>query len=417
VSASPSLLRRRPVVALLTAEVVSTTGSQMTWLALPWFVLRTTGSPTKMTLVVAAELVAIAALGLPGAKVLSRVGAWRTMVTCDAARAPLMALVPILHATGHLSFTGLLAIAFALGALWAPYFAAQKMIVPELLGEDEALVGQASALFQGATRVTMLLGPVLAGVLITVVSAPAVLLVDALSYAFSAALIAGLVPRSKPLPSDGEDRGVRQGIRFLAHEPLLRVWTGVFAIGDAAWTAFFVSVPVLVFARFNADARVAGALLASFGIGAVAGNVVAYRFLLQRMEGLRVIAAFVLGQALPLWLLTVHLPAAAYCAALAVSGIANGLVNPSIHALMTLRIPPALRPTAMTAMMIVFAIVQPIVVLAAGPVLSGLGVEPVLIGFAAVQTVAMLAIAASSLIAARAPAPADRTGVELGDAA
>ena len=63
-------------------------------------------------------------------------------------------------------------LAFLLGALAAPFFAAQKMIVPELLGEDEALVGRANALFQGATRITMLLGPVLGGILISVVSAP-----------------------------------------------------------------------------------------------------------------------------------------------------------------------------------------------------------------------------------------------------
>src|SRR5439155_19700934 len=47
--ASSSLLRRRPVAALLVAEVVSTTGSQMTWLALPWFVYRTTGSAARVT--------------------------------------------------------------------------------------------------------------------------------------------------------------------------------------------------------------------------------------------------------------------------------------------------------------------------------------------------------------------------------
>ena len=155
-------------------------------------------------------------------------------------------------------------------------------------------------------------------------------------------------------------------------EPLLRIWTPVFAIGDAAWTAFFVSVPVLVVARFGANPRVAGVLVASFGVGAVLGNVVSYRVLLQRVEGLRVIALFVLGQALPLWLLTIHLHWLGYCAALASSGIANGLVNPSIHALLTLRIPPPLRPTVMTTMMIVFAVVQPIAVLAAGPVLGSL---------------------------------------------
>ena len=52
------------------------------------------------------------------------------------------------------------------------------------------------------------------------------------------------------------------------------MWVPVFAIGDAAWTAFFVAVPVLVVTRFDADPRVAGWLLASFGVGAVLGNVV-----------------------------------------------------------------------------------------------------------------------------------------------
>ena len=385
------------MVALLVAEVVSTTGSQMTWIALPWFVYVTTHSATRLTIVVVAELLGIACLGLPGAKVLARIGAWRAMIVCDGARAPLMAAIPLLHWAGQLTLALLLAIAFGLGAFGAPYFAAQKMIVPELLGEDEALVSRASALFQGATRMTMLLGPVLGGVLIPVFSAPGVLVVDAATYLVSATMVAAFVPRTEPRPADGQDRGLRRGLRFLSTEPLLRVWTPVFAIGDGAWTAFFVSVPVLVIARFGVNPRVAGVLVASFGVGAVLGNIVAYRVLLERVEGLRVIAFCVLGQALPLWLLTVRLHWGAYCAALAVSGIANGLVNPSIHALMTLRIPPALRPTVMTTMMIVFAVGQPLVVLAAGPVLSAFGPEPVMVGFAAVQTVAMLGIAASSL--------------------
>ena len=186
----------------------------------------------------------------------------------------------------------------------------------------------------------------------------------------------------------------------------------MFAIGDAAWTAFFVSVPVLVVTRFGANPRVAGLLVAALGTGAVLGNVVSYRVLLERVEGLRVIAACVLGQALPLWFLTVHMHWLGYCVALAVSGIANGLINPSIHALITLRIPPALRPTAMTTMMIVFAVVQPIAALAAGSVLGRFGPEPVLVGFAAVQTVSMLAIAVSSL----AHAGAHGSSAEVGAA-
>jgi predicted MFS family arabinose efflux permease len=391
------MLRRPGLRPLLVAEVVSTTGSQMTWLALPWFVLVTTGSAIRMSFVVAAELLGLAALGVPGGVLLRRLGAWRTMVACDVARAPLMLVIPLLHWAGSDAYVVLLAVAFGLGAFAAPYFASQRIILPELLGEDESLVGRANALFQGATRVTLLLGPVAGGVLIASVSAPTVLVVDAATYVVSAVLVLGFVPRPEPLPPDGEDSGVRQGLRFLVREPLLRVWVPVFAVGDTAWTAFFVSVPVLVVARFDADPRVAGWLLASFGVGAVLGNVVSYRLLVDRVQGLSVVAACVLGQALPLWLLTAHPPAWAASAALACSGLANGLVNPSIHALLTLRVPPPLRPSVMTTTAMIFGLVQPIGVFGVGPVLDAFGAQPVLVAFAAVQTVAMLAIVVSSL--------------------
>ena len=200
-----SLLRDRRVLALLVAETISTTGSQMTWLALPWFVLVTTGSATKTSFAAAAELVGLAALGLPGGKLLGRLGARRTMILCDSARAPLMLVVPVLHWTGGLTFAVLLATAFAIGALSAPYFAAQKVIVPELLGEDEQRVSEANALFQAATRVTMLAGPVLAGILIGVIGATSVLLVDAGSYLVAVVLVASFVPTVKDFASPRTD--------------------------------------------------------------------------------------------------------------------------------------------------------------------------------------------------------------------
>jgi MFS family permease len=400
-----SVLRDRSLRALLVAEIVSVTGSQMTWLALPWFVLVTTGSATKMTLVMAAELVGLGALGLPGGKLLGRIGARRTMILCDGARAPLMLLLPILHWSGTLTFGALLAVAFLLGAVSAPYFAAQKVIVPELLGEDEQRVSEANALFQGATRVTLLLGPVVGGVLIAAVDAPTVLVVDAATYVVALALVGGFLPRRPPLASDEEDRGIRAGLRFLVREPVLRVWNVAFALGDAAWIAFFAAVPVLVLDRFDADPRIAGILFAGFGLGAVIGNAIAYRYLLKRVDGMRLIATCIMGQAIPLWLLTLEIPAAAMCAVLVASGVANGLVNPSIHSLMTLRIPPGLRPTVMTTMMLVWAAAYPLGLFAAGPMLDALGAQPVLVAFAAVQTVTMGIVALVSARAAPAPKP------------
>ena len=400
-----SLLRERSVRALLAAETVSVTGSQMTWLALPWFVLTTTGSATRMTFVVATELIGLGLLGLPGGKLLARIGARRTMLLCDGARAPLMLLVPALHWSGALSFGALLFLAFGLGALSAPYFAAQRVIVPELLGEDERRISEANALFQGATRITLLLGPVAGGALIAAFDAPIVLVIDGLTYVVSFAIVAGFVPQRRPVADEKANTSIRAGIRFLVREPLLRLWNPIFALGDAAWTAFFVTVPVLVVARYDADPRVAGWLLASFGLGAVIGNVVAYRFLLKRVDGLRLIAVCIMGQALPLWLLPLPLPAAALSGALVVSGLANGLVNPSLHTIMTLRVPSSLRPTVMTVMMLVWAGTNPLGVFGAGPVLDAAGPEPVLVAFAAVQTVMMALIAVTAARAAAAPRP------------
>ena len=391
------ILHHRPLRALLVAEIVSTTGSQMTWLALPWFVLVTTHSPARMTLVMIAELVGVTAAGLPAGAVLQRLGARRTMLGADAIRAPLMLLVPVLHWQGHLSFAALLLLALALGTFGAPYFAAQRLIVPELLGEDEGVVTQANALFQGAIRVTMLLGPPVGGVLIGVLGAPSVLLVDAATYVVSFALVLLFVPRRASLPVDEDTRGLLSGVRFLLREPLLRVWIPLFVAGDAAWQAFFAAVPVLVVERFDADPKIAGILFAGFGAGAVAGNIASFRFLTQRLDGLRLVAVSVPFQALPLWILPLHVGAPVLVAAIFASGIANGVCNPTIHSLWTLRMPPAIRAKAMTASMTIWGLGMPLGLVVAGPVLSAFGARPVLVGFAAVQTVCMLGVAAASL--------------------
>src|SRR5436190_2240265 len=383
------MLRDRRLLALLVAETVSTTGAQMTWLALPWFVLTTTGSATQTSIVLVAEILGLALLGLPGGAVLARLGARRTMIVCDSVRAPVVALIPVLYWAGALSFPVLPMVAFGLGAATAPYFAAQKVIVPELLGEDEQLVTKANALLQAATRTTLLAGPVLAGVLIGVIGATSVLLVDAATYVVSALLIAVFVPQREPVAEGREDRDIRRGLRFIVRDPLLRVWTFAFAFGDAAWTAFFVAVPVLVISRFGHDPKIAGWLFASFGVGAVVGNVFSYRVLARRFDGLGIFATCIVVQVLPLWLLSLPLSAAGFSVALLLSGIGNGLVNPSLHAIMTLRIPERIRPTVMTTKMVVWALINPLGLVIAGPVLDAFGTTPVLVGFAAIQTLTM----------------------------
>jgi predicted MFS family arabinose efflux permease len=156
-------------------------------------------------------------------------------------------------------------------------------------------------------------------------------------------------------------------------------------------------VPVLTIERFGADAKVAGALFAAFGAGALIGNFASYRYLVKRIDGLRLIALSVPFQALPLWILTLDVSAAGMFGVLLASGVANGICNPSIHAIWTLRMPPAIRPKAMAVSGTIWGLGLPLGLVVAGPVLSLFGAQPVLVGFAAVQTVCMLGVAAASL--------------------
>jgi MFS family permease len=185
--------RNRSLLGLVAAELVSLTGSAMTFVALPWFVLETTGSTARMGWVLAAEMLPIAIVGIPAGSVIARLGGKRTMLVSDAARGPLLLVIPILHHSGHLSFPALLGTTFAIGVFAAPYFASSRLVVPEVAGEDEQAVASVNAVLSGANQITQLAGPVLAGVLIAATSPATVLVVDGCTYVFSFLTIALVV--------------------------------------------------------------------------------------------------------------------------------------------------------------------------------------------------------------------------------
>jgi MFS family permease len=383
------VLRDRRILALLCAETVSTSGSEMTWLAVPWFVLATTGSPTRMGFVVAAGVAGAALFGLPGGALLARVGARQTMLIADACRAPLVLAVPVLHWTGALSYPLLLAIVFAESAFFGPYFAAQRVVVPELLGEGEEVVGRANALLQGATRITLVLGPATAGVLIGVVGAATVLVMDAASFAVSFVLIASFLPRTRAVMRAESSGGVFAGLAYIRRDPLLRAWGSMMVVIDASWLVLFAAVPVLVFEEHGRHAAIAGWLIGAFGAGALAGNVIAYRTL-RRFDSLTWASVGLLVEAVPLWLLPLPLPAVAVGAVLCAAGLANGLVNPALHSILTLRPPAAIRGKVMSALLTLSQVGGPLALLAAGPALGAFGARPVFAVVAAVQTVARI---------------------------
>ncbi|HET8895379.1 MAG TPA: hypothetical protein VFM96_14910, partial [Gaiellaceae bacterium] len=102
------MLRNRQLTAVVLARFISLTGTNMTTVALPWFVLATTGSTVRMGLVLAVQLLPAAILGTFSGTAVAAVGSRRTLIGSDALRAPLLAAVPALHWLGLLSFPVLL---------------------------------------------------------------------------------------------------------------------------------------------------------------------------------------------------------------------------------------------------------------------------------------------------------------------
>ncbi len=396
-SSRRDLWRNRGLIGILAREVISLTGSQMTWVALPWFVLTTTGSATRMTLVMATEAAAVALGGFAGG-LATRLGARRTMLICDGARAPLMAAIPLLYMADALSFPLLLVLVFGVGVFATPSFASKTSLLPDLVGEDESRLGEANALLQTANRLASLLGPPIAGVLIGVFGATEVLLIDAATFAVGFLLTLTLVhaPGLVAEPDAPKEHAFRAVYRFLSRDPLLRPWSIVLVLGDVMWLALFAVLPVLVLERFGDQPAIVGLTFAGFGLGAVAGGLIAFR-LVGSVDRVLLASVGEIGMGLPLWLLLVHASPALLVVAFVIAGFANGVVNPPLHTIIQLRTPRALRTKLYSFVITATSILGPAALIATGPALERFGVDPTLVVLVAIDTVLVLLFAAAGL--------------------
>ena len=390
------MLRNRPLIALIAAEVISSLGTLMATVALPWFVLETTGSTARMGLVLAAEAAPLVLLGIPSARLVARLGARRALLVCDALWIPATLLIPLLHWAGALSFGVLLALAFAAGVPWAAHFGSQQAAVPELLGEDLGRVARANAVLQTLSRLTYFVGPALGGVLIATFGAPTVLVVDAVSFAVSLAIVALLVPPTRPLEPELGGEAVAGGWRFVRSDAWMRPVTVAQALSQGTFAAMLPAIQVLAYEGYDRNARLAGALMAAWGGGAMAGSVLAYR-LVASCEPRQLGAAAWALQALPLWLLAIERSPAVALTALGLSGLANGVRVPPIAGLTAGRIPARIRAETLTVAGALVLGAGFFCVLAAGPALAALSIGTVWAAIAAVQTAAALLFARAAL--------------------
>jgi MFS family permease len=397
--------------ALVAADFVSTAGSEISALAVPWFVLTATGSPARTGVALAAEFVGLIAFGVPAGWFVTRVGARRAMLASDAIRAVLIASIPALHALDALSFPLLLAILVAVGAFFPAHSAVSELVITAVVGQDDHVLTRANGISGSFDEAGSLFGPVLGGVLIAVLGASTVLLIDAATYVAAYVLCIAFVRPGRVHAVEGhaaESGSLTAGVRRLLADAWLRSMSIGVAVMELAWTGMTAALPILAFRAFDQNVHLAGLFLGAFGGGSIVGGLLSARVV--RAIGIgRTATVSYLGTAAAMWVLVASPPAAVVIAAVAFNGVCTGLFMPALFAEMTLRTPTALRAKTLAAANVVFSVTGPIGFICVGLLLQHtVSTRPAFVAIAATATLAVAVVLAAP--PATRPAPADVSG-------
>ena len=195
------MAERRGLFGLLGAVGVSLLGTRMSFLALPWFVLSTTGSPTQTGLVAAAELTPYVLVQALGGPLIDRLGAWRTSVLTDLGAAAFLGAIPVLHGLGALTLDSLVSMVAVAGALRGAGDASRDVLVPGVGERAQIPLERSAGLYDGVNRCASLIGAPMAGVLVSVTSALNVLAIDAATFGASALFVRAGSEASVPGPN------------------------------------------------------------------------------------------------------------------------------------------------------------------------------------------------------------------------
>jgi MFS family permease len=341
----PPVTRRAPLYALYGADAISLSGNAVAQVAIPWFVLTTTGSAGLTGLVVFFNFLPIVIAAFFGGVVVDRLGFRASSVVADLASSAAVAAIPLLHATVGLPLWQLMALVFLGALLDAPGATARAALFPDVVETARLPMERASGIRAGIQQGSTLVGAPLGGVLVAVFGATGALWLDAASFLFSAALVVIFVPRPHTA-GDTEERGrffaeLAEGMRFIWNHRLTRALVTMVLLSNLVEAPY--SVVLTVFAEEKYDSATAlGLMLGVLGGTALAGALVysAIGHRLPRRRTFLFCFAFVPVGYLAL-ATTPSLPVS--LAALAVAGFAAGPINPLLFTVQTEIVPSQLR--------------------------------------------------------------------------
>src|SRR5688572_15956877 len=215
----------RTFLALWSASTISVFGSLITRTALPFAAILVLGAgPLEISALRSAELIAALVVGLVAGAWVDRLRRRQIMIWADLGRAVILATVPIAFLANVLGLELLLFVAFATAVLSTFFDVADNAYLPSIVPRERLVAANSALTATGSVAEFSSFG--IGGFLIQVFTAPIAIAIDAVSFVVSALLL-GTIRRKEPPPNPVADREpvlreIRDGLRIVAHSPVLR---------------------------------------------------------------------------------------------------------------------------------------------------------------------------------------------------
>lgn len=385
-------MKVRPLLGLVVAQSLAYMGTRLAMIALPWFVLQTTGSPTHMGVVTAVEMGSYGAARLLGGPIMDRIGHRTVGVCADAAAALALLGVPLLHQADLLSFPVLLVLVMLVGLSTGPAEAAKVSLTPFVSESSGAPMERVAGLTGTVDRLSQAVGPVVAGAVVAAAGViPAFHLTSALMLSASVVLVF-FVPRERPGTDGRTDpeagtgylERLRTGWTVVWNDAPLRTTVCVVLVMNLIdMTVSTVILPVWVDAQGHGPETV-GFIAGVMGATAVAGAALA-AWLGHRLPRVPTLVTALLVNGAPrLTALALDFPLWAVLVVWGVGGFGSGFLNPILSVVILERLPRHVvgRGMAMTGALTRLGV--PLGAPALGALVGIVGTAPVLLGSALV---------------------------------